>query len=56
MDSIGRKEDEKPKNWNEVYNKWKFRELKTKEAIDLLCLKRTTFYKFINKEKCGDSI
>lgn len=45
----GRKEIGYPNNWNEVYPKWKNRELKANEAMELLGLKRNTFYKLVNE-------
>lgn len=41
----GRKIVEKPTNWDDVYPRWKNRELKTVQAISLLGLKESTFYK-----------
>lgn len=46
----GRKQVEKPANWNEVYPRWKNRELTAEKAMDLLGLKRNTFYKFVKEE------
>lgn len=45
----GRKKIEIPSNFEEVYNKWKIRELTGKEAMEILGLKRNTFYKFIKE-------
>lgn len=45
----GRKKIEYPNNWEEVYNKWKTRELKGNEAMEQLGLKKTTFYKLIKE-------
>lgn len=47
----GRKEVERPDNWNEVYGLYKTRELTAKEAMQRMELKRTTFYKFVDAEK-----
>ena len=47
----GRKAVEKPANWAEVYSKWKTRKLSGREAMQLLNLKETTFYKFIREVK-----
>ena len=49
----GRKEIECPDNWTEVYDKYKTRELTGTKAMDILGLKRTTFYKLIKKESQG---
>jgi len=48
----GRKEIDYPANWNEIYNKYKTRELTGTKAMDILELKRTTFYKLI--KQCED--
>lgn len=45
----GRKEIDYPSNWEEVYSKWKNRNITGKKAMDLLNLKRNTFYKLIKK-------
>jgi len=45
----GRKEIEKPDNWDEVYLKWKNRGLTAGKAMELLNLKRNTFYKFVGE-------
>ena len=45
----GRKEVEKPVNWGEVYIRWKNRELTAGKAMELLGLKRNTFYKFVRE-------
>lgn len=41
----GRKKIDYPKNWEEVYNKYRIREITGNTAMELLNLKRTTFYK-----------
>lgn len=46
----GRKQIEKPDNWKEIYLMWKNRELTANKAMDLLSLKRNTFYKFVGEE------
>lgn len=45
----GRKTIERPSNWEEVYSKWKQREITGVAAMDLLELKRNTFYKMIKE-------
>lgn len=45
----GRKEIDYPKNWNDIYPRWKNRELQSNEAMEQLGLKRNTFYKLIKK-------
>ncbi len=46
----GRKEIKKPDNWNEVYSRYKNRQLTGKQAMNELKLKTNTFYKFVNAE------
>ena len=41
----GRKKIDYPHNWEEVYNKYKVRDITGSKAMELLNLKRTTFYK-----------
>lgn len=45
----GRKEIGHPSNWDEVYSKWKSRELTGAKAMELLGLKRNTFYKLVKE-------
>jgi len=45
----GRKEIEKPANWSEVYPRWQNRELTSNMAMELLDLKRNTFYKMVKE-------
>lgn len=45
----GRKQIDFPSNWDEVYNKWKHREITGSEAMEQLDLKRTTFYKLVKE-------
>ncbi len=45
----GRKAIVYPDNWQDIYTKWKSRELTGNKAMDLLNLKRTTFYKLIKQ-------
>jgi DNA invertase Pin-like site-specific DNA recombinase len=47
----GKKAISKPDNWNEIYSKWKKREMTAIKACKELGLKRNTFYKFVNEEK-----
>ena len=49
----GRKEIDYPANWNDVYSKWKSRELKGNEAMEHLGLKRNTFYKLVKEYEEG---
>lgn len=45
----GRRVIDKPSNWDEVYPRWKSRDLKTIQAIKMLGLKESTFYKFVKE-------
>ena len=45
----GRKAIDFPANWEEIYKKWKSRELSGAKAMDQLKLKRNTFYKLTKK-------
>lgn len=51
----GRKPVQKPKNWNEVYNQYATRKITGAEAIELLGLKKNTFYKFVKEESGANS-
>ena len=49
----GRKRIEKPDNWNEIYTKWRNREITGRQAMSLcspIPLKPNIFYKFVNEE------
>jgi DNA invertase Pin-like site-specific DNA recombinase len=45
----GRSEIGYPNNWEEIYPKWKSRELTGMKAMELLGLKKNTFYKLIKE-------
>src|SRR5665648_337101 len=45
----GRKQIDKPANWDEVYPRWRNRELTADKAMVFLGLKRNTFYKFVRE-------
>lgn len=45
----GRPTIDYPDNWNEVYTMWKNKEIKSIEAMSLLKLKKTTFYKLVKE-------
>ena len=47
--ATGRPKVEYPSNWNEVYTQWKNKDITGKKAMELLNLKRTTFYKLVNE-------
>ena len=38
-----------PSNWNEIYSKWKSKEITAKKAIELSELQYTTFYVLANR-------
>ena len=38
-----------PDNWSEVYNQWKSRQITGTQAMNLLNLKRNTFYSLIKE-------
>ena len=48
----GRKKVEKPENWSEVYPRWKNRELTASKAMEIMGLKRNTFYKLVGGVDC----
>ena len=53
---IGRPEIDYPNNWSRQYVRWNNKDITAKEFMDSLNLKRTTFYKLLNKyEKSKDS-
>ena len=47
----GRKKINCPPGWDEVYEKWKHREMTGAEAMRRLKLKRNTFYKLIKEQE-----
>ncbi|MPQ32456.1 recombinase family protein [Clostridium estertheticum] len=49
----GRKVIEYPSEWIDVYTKYKNRKLQGNEAMELLGLKRTTFYKLVKQYEEG---
>lgn len=46
---FGRPKIEKPQNFDIVVNKWKNKDIKTKEAIEMLGLKPNTFYNLVKQ-------
>ena len=46
----GRKRIVKPANWQDVYSRWKRREMTAKEAMKELDLRMNTFYNFVKME------
>ena len=47
--AIGRPNSEYPSNWNEIYNQWRNGDIKATKAMELLKLKKTTFYKLVKQ-------
>lgn len=50
----GRKQISKPNNWNEIYTKWKNREITGRQAMNSCLptpLKPNIFYKFVKQEQ-----
>lgn len=45
---FGRPTAEYPQNWTEVYTEWKSKKINGNRAMELLGLKRTTFYKLVS--------
>lgn len=45
----GRKKITHPKNWEEIYNQWKNRNITGNKAMELLSLKRNTFYRLLRE-------
>ncbi len=45
---FGRPKIEKPQNFDIIVNQWKNKEIKTKEAMEILGLKPNTFYNMVN--------
>lgn len=45
----GRKKIDFPQNWDEVIKDWEVRKIKSKEAMELLNLKKSTFYKLLKE-------
>ena len=50
---VGRQEIQYPANWAEVYGKYKTRDLTGTKAMELLGLKRNTFYKLVKNHEEG---
>ena len=46
---LGRPTAVYPHNWNSVYSQWKAEQITAKAAMELLKMKRTTFYKLKNQ-------
>lgn len=50
---IGRPKAEYPKNFDKIYNQWKNKDITAVEAMELLELKKNTFYKLVKKFEEG---
>ena len=48
---LGRPKLQKPENWDIVIADYKAKTISAKSAMELLGLKPTSFYRFLNKEK-----
>jgi DNA invertase Pin-like site-specific DNA recombinase len=48
---LGRPKAEIPANFDELYASWKRGEITSTAAMELLGLKRTTFYKLVNEKE-----
>ncbi|MDL2238271.1 recombinase family protein [Christensenellaceae bacterium OttesenSCG-928-K19] len=44
---LGRPKAERPENWNAVCSEWKQGHITARQAMDMLDMKRTTFYKMV---------
>mgnify|MGYP000848150273 CR=1 FL=1 len=51
----GRKRIQKPDNWQDVYGRWKQREISGAQAMQELDLKRNTFYNFVRLENVAEA-
>ena len=49
---LGRPKFKKPDNWDFVIHKWKNGEISSKEAIEILGVKKSTFYAINRKNNC----
>ena len=48
---LGRPRAQYPENWNEVYSEWKEGKITAVQAMNMLNIKRTTFYNLIKRMK-----
>ena len=46
---LGRPKAEYPNNWKQVYEQWKQKQITGVQAMELLELKKTTFYKLVKQ-------
>ncbi len=48
---MGRPQKEVPENWDSVYQQWEHGDITAKRAMELLEMKRTTFYKMVKLQQ-----
>ena len=48
---LGRPQAEYPTEWDQIYNQWQDGDITATKAMELLDMKRTTFYKLVKKYK-----
>ena len=48
---LGRPPLQMPENWNEVYAQWHDRKITAAKAMELTGLKRSSFYRLVDKNK-----
>ena len=53
---LGRKPIDYPSNWKSVYKKWKNREITAVKAMELLDLKKNTFYRLAKDYENGEGL
>lgn len=53
---FGRPKIEKPDNWNEVIRQWQHSEITAKKAMEILNMKKSTFYSLLKSENEGCEI
>lgn len=46
---LGRPKMEYPSNWEETYSQWQAKQITAKKAIEMLDMKRSTFYKLVKQ-------
>ena len=48
---LGRPQADYPTEWDQIYNQWQDGDITATKAMELLDMKRTTFYKLVKKYK-----
>jgi len=51
---LGRPRAEYPNDWDKIYKDWKAEKITAKKAMDVLQIKRTTFYKLVKEYEEGN--